>query len=271
MRRLFSFQLIAATATAALLSACAGTSTSDPAAAGMAFPNTLSSKESIALAVKDGRRLPGDADRDASRKPADVLEFFGMGPGMVVLDMFAGGGYYTELSAYVVGECGTVWSHNNAAYLAYAADELGRRFAPGRLANVQRVTAENNALSLPAETFDQVLMVLAYHDVYYVDPANGWPRIDAPVMLAEIFQSLKRGGVLGIVDHAAEPGAPADVAQTLHRIDPALLRRDMEQAGFVFEAQSTALANANDDHGQPVFAEGIRGNSDRFIYRFRRP
>lgn len=270
MRHLFSFQLTAALAIAAVLTACASTSTSDPAG-DMAFPNVLSSKESVALALKDGRRLPGDADRDASRKPAEVLEFFGMGPGMVVLDMFSGGGYYTELSAYVVGECGTVWSHNNAAYLAYAADELDRRFAPGRLANVQRVTAENNALSLPAETFDQVLMVLAYHDVYYVDPDNGWPRIDAPVMLAELFQSLKRGGVLGIVDHAAEAGAPADVAQTLHRIDPALLRSDIEQAGFVFEAESTALANPDDDHGKPMFAEGVRGNTDRFIYRFRRP
>lgn len=258
-------------ALAATLVACANTVDPDFTAGNSAFSTRLSSSESAALALVDRRRLKGDAQRDAGRKPAEVLTFFGMGPGMVVLDLYAGGGFYTELAAYVVGECGSVWSHNNAAYLAFAAEELDRRFAPGRLANVTRIAAENNELELPANTFDLVMMVLAYHDVYYVDIENGWQRIDAPALLAEIFQAMKPGAVLGIVDHAAAAGAPADTAQTLHRIDPALLKRDLEAAGFVLEAESDVLANSADDHSQSAFAEGIRGRTDRFVFRFRRP
>jgi len=116
-----------------------------------------------------------------------------------------------------------------------------------------------------------VLMILAYHDIYYEDPAIGWAPIDGPAMLAEIRAALKPGGVLGIVDHAAAPGAPAGTAQTLHRIDPARLRAEVEAAGFVFEGESKALRNLSDDRTLPMFDPSVRGRTDRVIYRFRRP
>ncbi|UCC15368.1 MAG: class I SAM-dependent methyltransferase [Gammaproteobacteria bacterium] len=225
----------------------------------------------IDSALTNPGRLEGDSEADGRRKPAEVLEFFGIKPGMRVLEMFAGSGYYTELMSYVVGEEGSVVAQNNAAYLRYSKDALEKRFTPGRLANVERLTAENNELELAQNSFDAAVFVLAYHDVYYIDEPNGWPRIDGPAMLAEIHRSLKPGAVVGVVDHVAPAGSPADSGDTLHRIDPALLRKDFEAAGFVFEAQSDMLRNPQDDYAKPMFDPTVRGKTDRFVYRFRRP
>jgi predicted methyltransferase len=216
-------------------------------------------------------RLEGDRAADVRRRPEVVLEFFGIEPGMTVLDLYSGGGYYTEIVARIVGEDGRVVAHNNTPYLEFSKDEIARRYTPGRLENVERLTAENNALELDEAAFDAVLMILAYHDIYYDDPAIGWAPIDGPEMLAEIRSSLKPGGVLGIVDHAAAPGAPASAGQTLHRIDPARLRAEVEAAGFVFEGESKALRNLSDDGTLPMFDPAVRGRTDRVIYRFRRP
>lgn len=224
-----------------------------------------------AAAVAHPDRLEEDRDADGQRKPDQVLEFFGIGPGMTVLEMFAGGGYYTELLSYVVGSEGRVVAHNNTPYLRWAKSTLDKRFTPGRFENVERLTAENNELDLPANSFDAALLILAYHDVFYVDEASGWSRIDGPAMLAEIYAALKPGAVVGVVDHVAIPGSPAETGNSLHRIDPELLRRDFETAGFAFEADSEILRNPEDDLAKPVFAPDVRGKTDRFVYRFRRP
>lgn len=226
--------------------------------------------EPILAALADTRRLETDRDADAGRRPGVVLEFFGIEPGMTVLDLFSGTGYYTELVYRIVGDAGTVWAHNNAAYLANR-EPLQARYGDGRLASVRRVTAENNELDLPAESFDAVLMILTYHDIYFVNESIGWTRIDGPGLLAELYQSMRPGAVLGVVDHAAAPGSPGESGNSLHRIDPALARREIEAAGFVFDAESTALRNLDDDLTQNVFADGIRGRTDRFVFRFRKP
>ena len=217
-------------------------------------------------------RLVGDIEQDAQRKPAAVLEFFGVQPGMAVLDLWSGGGYYTELLAVVVGPTGRVVAHNNTPYLTGAGDELSQRFAdPRRLANVERVTAENNALELAPGRFDFVLMSAVYHDVYFANEARGWAKIDGPQLLAEIFGGMKSGATLGLIDHAAAPGSPAETGGTLHRIDPDLVKRDFAAAGFVLEAESDLLRNPADDFGKGVFDPAVRGQTDRFILRFRRP
>lgn len=231
----------------------------------------LAGDVAIGAAITSPDRLEGDSEADGRRKPADVLEFFGIGPGMRVLEMFAGGGYYTELLSHVVGGDGSIVAQNNAAYLQYSKATLEKRFTPGRLANVERLTAENNELDLPDDSFDAAVFILAYHDVYYIDVPNGWPEIDGPAMLAEIHRSLKPGAVVGVVDHVAPAGSPADSGNTLHRIDPARLRKDFEAAGFVFEAQSDILRNPQDDYAKPMFDPAVRGKTDRFVYRFRRP
>jgi predicted methyltransferase len=229
------------------------------------------SAAAIDTAMRNPSRRAADRERDERRQASAVLEFFGIQPGMSVLDLYSGGGYYTELLSFVVGDAGRVVAHNNTPYLTFAKDELDDRYTPDRLTNVERLVAENNDLQLPARTFDAVLMILAYHDVYYVDEASGWTRIDGPKLLAQIYQSMKPGGMLGVIDHAAESGAPPETGGTLHRIDPAVLKADITAAGFNFEAESNILRNPADDRSRSPFDPALRGRTDRVVFRFRKP
>ncbi|MBT8080722.1 MAG: methyltransferase domain-containing protein [Gammaproteobacteria bacterium] len=222
-------------------------------------------------AVNHADRSERDIARDAGRKPGEVLGFFGIKPGMTVLDMFSGGGYYTELASRVVGESGRVVSHTNAAYAQFVGDEATNRYADNRLPNVQILMAENNELDLPAGEFDAVLMILAFHDIFYVDSKNGWPKIDGPMLLAELYQSMKPGAVLGVVDHYAEAGSPRETGGTLHRIDPEIVLADLGKAGFVFDGKSEILRNMDDDYGKNMADPSVRGRTDRFVFRFRKP
>ena len=250
-----------------LLAACAereGPSTS------VGGPPAASPGAAVAAVVTAPGRPAEDREQDAWRKPAEVLTFFGVQPGMSVLDLYAGAGYFTELLAAVVGPTGHVVAHNNKAYLDGVGDALIRRFADQRLANVEQLAAENNAIELEPGRFDFVLLSAAYHDVYYVNDANDWPKIDGPKLLAELFAAMKPGATLGLIDHAAAPGSPAETGGTLHRIDPAIVKRDFAAAGFVLEAESDVLRNPADDLGKGVFDPAVRRNTDRFVLRFRR-
>ncbi len=222
-------------------------------------------------AVNHPNRRAADHDRDAGRKPAEVLAFFGIEPGMAVLDMFSGGGYYSELLSYVVGPDGRVVSHSNAAYLNFVGDEFNERHAEGRLANVEILMAENNELELRAEAFDAIMLILSYHDIFYADPDNGWPKIDGPKLLAELYQSMKPGAILGVVDHYAEAGSPRETGNSVHRIDPGIVISELEIAGFVLDGKSQILRNMDDDYSKIVFDPELRGKTDRFVLRFRKP
>lgn len=214
-----------------------------------------------------------EADRvsDIDRKPEEVLEFLEIQPGMQVLDLFSGGGYYTEIVSRVVGENGVVVAHNNQAYVDYAADVLAGRFKEDRLPNVQQVLAEANELDLPPGSFDAALAMLTWHDFYYVDEENGWPAIDESMLVGKLCNALKPGAVLGLTDHVALPDSdPSKTAQHLHRIDPDRIRKDLENGCFRFEGEIDALRNPADDLSQPMFAQGIRGNTDRVVYKFRK-
>ncbi len=213
-------------------------------------------------------RPDADLARDARDKPADVLAFFGVQPGMTVLDLFAGGGYYSELLGKAVGPDGHVILHNNAAYLGFAGKALDERMASGRLGtNVARLDAEIGSLGIAPGSVDMVLMVWTYHDLYYV--TDGW-KLEPDSFFAEIRTLLKPGGVLAIVDHAAAEGSGQSPAQGLHRIDEAFARRDIEAYGFTFQAASDLLRNPEDDHSLSVFDPAIRGHTDRFVHRYVR-
>lgn len=254
----------------ALFGACgrAPAPASVPAAASEPAAATV---DIYAAAVAHPGRTDADRARDANRKPDQVLAFFGIAPGMVVLDMFSGGGYYTEILSYVVGEGGKVYAHNNSAYVQYVGEEATDRYGGNRLANVELLMAENNELALPAAEFDAIMMVLAYHDIYYIDPDNGWPEIDGARMIAEFHRALKPGGILAIVDHAAVAGSPRETGNTLHRIDPDIVVAELEQAGFVLDGSSDILRNPLDDLGLNMADPSIRGRTDRFVMRFRKP
>lgn len=225
----------------------------------------------IAESLASPDRLEQDRDKDSLRHPDQVLTFFEIEPGMTVLDLFSGGGYYSEIVSRVVGESGKVVAHNNEAYVAYEKDQLAQRFAANRLPNVERITAEADELELPEASFDAALAMLTWHDFYYLDEANGWPPIDEQALVNNLCKVLKPGAVLGISDHVAVTGAdPAESAQNLHRIDPQQIKADLAGSCFTFEGEISILRNPNDDHSQPMFAEGIRGRTDRVIYKFRR-
>lgn len=222
-------------------------------------------------ALASDARPDGDVARDAGRKPAEVLAFFGIEPGMSVLDMFSGGGYYSEILSNVVGEKGHVVAHSNKAYLQFVGEEFVARYAGGRLPNVDILMAENNKLRLDANQFDAIMMGLAYHDTYWVNPDIGWPKVDRDQLLATLFAALKPGGVLGVTDHHAAKGTESGSVQELHRIEKSVVVADLEAAGFELEAESDLLRNAEDDHSKSVFAPEVRGHSDRFVLRFRKP
>jgi predicted methyltransferase len=249
----------------------AADSAAAPPAPAAAPPEPAASAVDYQAAVAAASRPAADRDEDARRKPAETLAFFGVERGMTALDLFSGGGYYTELLAAVVGPTGRVVAHNNSAYLNGLRDELAQRFGAQRLPNVERLEAEGNALELPLEQFDFVLLSNVYHDVYYVDVANGWPAIDGARLVAEVFASMKPGATLWLIDHAAAPGSPAETGGTLHRIDPELVKRDFAAAGFVLDAESDLLRNPADDRTKGVFDPAVRGQTDRFMLRFRKP
>ena len=250
------------------LTACGKESASD---ASSPQPAAIAEIDVYAEAVGHPGRSDADRARDKGRKPAEVLEFLGIVPGMDVLDLYSGGGYYSELVSYVVGDDGSVTSHSNEAYLGFVGDEFNARHADDRLSNVSILMAENNELELGPGSFDAALMMLTFHDLYYAAPQQGWPKIDSERMLAEIYKSLKPGGIVAIVDHYAEAGAPKETGNTLHRIDPGIVISEMQAAGFELTGSSDILRNMNDDHGKVVFDPAVRGKTDRFVLRFEKP
>lgn len=218
-----------------------------------------------ALHQKD--RLETDLARDKTSKPAEILAFCDVKAGMQVLDVLAGGGYYTELLAHVVGPRGKVVSHNNQAYVPFVKEELDKRYTEGRLTNVERILKETDNMELGSERFDLVFFVLGYHDLYYKD--KGW-EIDAKGFMKQLRDSLKPGGTLLVIDHAAAPGSGSKDAQTLHRIDPEFVKSDVVKQGFTFVKSSDVLANGDDDHTILVFDKSIRRKTDRFVYLFKK-
>jgi predicted methyltransferase len=207
-------------------------------------------------AVDETDRDEADRALDAGRKPAEMLAFFGVMPGMAVGEIGSGGGYTAELLARTVGPVGRVYGQNSPLILerfaeAPWADRLGKPV----MATVTRLDTEF-AAPFPAEldgSLDVVLDVLFYHDTV-------WMEVDRAAMNAAIFRALKPGGVYGIVDHAARPEDGATVTQTLHRIDERVVIDEI-----------TAADDARDWNPSPRAAGERRGESDRFVLRFRKP
>lgn len=225
--------------------------------------------EAISAALAHPAREADRAD-DANRKPGEVLDFVGVEPGMRVLDLLAGGGYYTEILSRVVGNEGSVIFHNNAAYRQFLGEALAKRTAGSRLPNVEVLDDEVADLEFEAGELDAVMFVLGFHDIYYKD--DGWPDIDGEELLAVLYRGMRAGGLLGVVDHSAIDGADAlDSGTNLHRIDEAFTRRTIEAAGFVLDDESDILRNAADDRSIQVLDASIRRKTDRFVLLFRKP
>ncbi|HEU4430603.1 MAG TPA: hypothetical protein VFT98_17710 [Myxococcota bacterium] len=235
--------------------------------AGAAAPENTEKEVAAALAAPD--RTSADRERDVRDRPAKTLGLLGLKRGMRVLDAFAGGGYYAEIAARVVGPSGSVRAHNNRAYLSFAGKDLEQRLAARPMANLQRLDREIEALGLEGEV-DAALLVLAYHDAYWKPKEGDWTVTRDPLMAA-LFRALRPGGRLLVIDHAAAPGSGSAAAQELHRIDETFARSDFERAGFRFVASSDVLRNPADDRSKSVFEDAIRGKTDRFVHVFEKP
>lgn len=224
-----------------------------------------------AAAVADvAHRSPDNVKLDEGRKPAELLQFLGLRPGMRVADMFGGNNYWAEILAPAVGPKGrvTVWlptqfysqkTHDRLSELATAHPNVRWQASP---------FAEPNLLP---NQFDLMLINLDYHDVYWVSEKRGITRMDPDRWLKIIYAAMKPGGVVGVVDHVGPAGDTREVVNKLHRIDPAVVKADFKRAGFRLEAESNVLRNPADDHSLLVFDPAIRGKTDRFVMKFRKP
>ncbi len=211
-----------------------------------------------ALASSD--RSDADKELDAGRKPVQVLDYLGLEEGMTVMDVMAGGGWYTEVLSRAVGPNGKVLMQNSPASLARGTTEATvTARVSGRLNNVERVNRDLNDLGVAADSVDFIITNLNFHDVY-----NGNPEA-AQNMLAALKTVLKPGGTLAIIDHIGNPGA--DNA-SLHRISKLDALRAVREAGFtVVDSDSQILSALNDDHTLSPFAQSLHRNTDRFILK----
>ncbi len=218
----------------------------------------------ITAAVADPMRPAADTARDAERKPADVVEFAGVKPGDTVVELMPGGGYYTRILAKTVGPSGHVYSLVPTFFASRpgAMDKLND--LAKQYGNVTMVTADLDNFTVPKPA-DVVWTTENYHDFH-----NG-PNANIAGLDKSAFNALKPGGIFYVEDHAAAPGAGTTVTSTLHRIDKAAAISEIEKAGFKLDAQSDLLANPADTHEKKVFDPAIRGHTDKFMLRFKKP
>jgi predicted methyltransferase len=218
----------------------------------------------VAAAVADSARPAADVARDAVRKPAQIVAFAGVKRGDKVAEIMPGGGYFTRILAKTVGPKGHVYGLVPEGFAKRPGALDGLNALAKQYPNVTIVTADMAAFKLP-EPVDVVWTSENYHDFH-----NG-PNANIAGLNAAAYAALKPGGVYYIEDHAAAAGAGTTATSTLHRIDPAAAISEVEKAGFKLDGRSTLLANPKDAHDKPVFDPSIRGHTDKFALRFRKP
>ena len=218
-----------------------------------------------------GARSETNLKLDEGRKPTELLGFLGLERGDRVIDMFGLNRYWAEVIAPAIGPEGRliVWQptqfmndKRKAEFEAFAA----------KAGNVALISTPFEAPRIGTDAYDFMIMNLDYHDVYWQNDERKIGRMDPDAWLKNLYAAMKPGAVVGIVDHAANSGGDTrEVVEKLHRIDPAVVRADFERAGFVLEAESPLLRNPDDDRSLLVFDDKIRGRTDRFIFKFRKP
>ena len=219
-----------------------------------------------AVAAKD--RPAATTALDASRKPVEVLSFLGLKPGMKAFDLITGTGYYAEIMGHVVGPKGSVTAYSPAKY---NPEPIKSAFATlvTRTPNVHFTTAPMEAFA--PNSYDFTMIHLDYHDFYFESEKFNIPRTDPDVVLKTLFAATKPGGIVAVVDHVGPAGDTRAIVDKLHRIDPATVKADFLRAGFVFDGSSDVLHMPGDDLSKNVFDPAIRGKTDRFVFRFKKP
>jgi predicted methyltransferase len=225
----------------------------------------------VSAAMASPDRRPDNVKLDAGRKPAQVLNFLGLRPGMKVLDLFGGNGYWAEIMAPAIGPKGhdTVWQPTQ-----FFGDK-GKAYFDGFIAkhpNVSLVTSPFEAPNLPKNYADFVMLNDNYHDTYWENAKYGIPHMDPSLFLKAVYAAMKPGAVIGVIDHVANPNSDTRATvEKYHRIDPNVIKADFKRAGFVLVGTSNILRNPADDHSLEATDPGIAGHTDRAIFKFRKP
>jgi predicted methyltransferase len=224
----------------------------------------------VAKAVADPARPADDRERDANRKPAECLEFAGVKPGEQVVELIPGRGYFTRLFSAVVGSQGKVYALAPARRPNAPPDSkdpaapVQEIAGDPHYANVEVMVQRPTEFSLP-QGVDLVWTSQNYHDFHNI------PDFSVATLDKRVFEALKPGGLYIVLDHTAAAGSGFRDTSTLHRIDPEAVKKEVESVGFKLEAESTILHNPDDPHTAKVFDPSIRGHTDQFILKFRKP
>jgi predicted methyltransferase len=230
-------------------------------AAGAAVP------ANIAAALGDKSRPAEDVAKDAARKPGETIALLDLKPGAKVAELMIGGGYFTHVLSAAVGPNGKVIAYQPDEFIKFQASygENLKKVAAAH-PNVTALDSPFASLDLP-DGLDAVLTVQNYHDLHLTP----FPKDTAAKVNAEVFKSLKPGGVYLVVDHVGAPGSGLDAAMKVHRIEPSIVKQEVEAAGFKLESESAILKNAADPHTDSVFNPAVRGKTDQFVMKFRKP
>ena len=241
--------------------ACAAIALAMPICAGGAAAQERTGDYGAIVAAPD--RSDADRQTDARRDPLKLLAFIGVRPGMKVLDMGAGGGYSSELMARAVAPGGIVFAQNPADLGERAKAAFQARLATPAMKNAIADTAPfDDPVPAGVGDFDLITFLFYYHDTTYME-------VDRAQMNRKLFAALKPGGILVIADHSALPGQGASVGKTLHRIEEATLRQEVEAAGFKLIASGDFWRNAADPHDFPSFKRDMP--VDNFVLKFQKP
>ncbi|MBD8872521.1 class I SAM-dependent methyltransferase [Rhodanobacter sp. DHB23] len=242
-----------------------------PVVASQASPAASSGSQttpSYVTAAMDDPARGTDRNDDARRQMAAVMVFAGVKPGQKVMELVPGSGYWTRVFSGIVGGQGhvyTIWPQEMMSHLDKNFAKWGKLATTPHYANVSVSEQPVAQLEVPAKV-DLAFTVQNYHDLHDVTDPAGVAKFDK-----QVYDALKPGGLFVIVDHVAPAGSGLADTGTLHRIDPAAVKQEVEAAGFVFDGESDALRNPADPHTAKVFDPSIRGHTDQFIYRFRKP
>lgn len=222
----------------------------------------------LQTAIANPDRPQADLEKDGLRKPLLLMSFAEVKPGEKILELIPGTGYFTRIFSNIVGPSGHVYALVPSELIKVApksADDVNAMLAQPTFSNVT-VSITPSAAVTAAEPVDLVWTSDNYHDIYGFFGADQALAFDRA-----IFRALKPGGTFIVIDHVAKPNTSDTSPTTLHRIDPATVKAQVVSAGFEFVAESKALKNPDDAHETTVFVAAIRGKTDQFVYRFRKP
>jgi predicted methyltransferase len=231
--------------------------------------SALAEPQAVSAALSDPARPAAEAKRDADRHAAETLAFIGVKAGDKVMDFMPGGGYFTHLFLGLAGPSGKVYSEFPSELLKIpryvAAVDAAKTYAASHPSNAVLVDPVNKPS--PPEPLDVVFTAQNYHDLHdaFLGPA------DVAAFNTAIFKTLKPGGAYVIIDHSASAGSGLSATNTLHRIDEETVKAEVKAAGFVLESEGRFLSNPADGRDKNVFDPSVRGKTDQFILKFRKP